>query len=222
MRIEILPCGGSAAPADAGADAPPVSCPQLARLSPSGQLVLIELQGALEMDGADPRGGQTVGTLKFPPGRENRPVLQISYHRLEGRLVKLTRPIAVLEKRVQAGAGAEDPDEALDESLRADEAPSSPPPVPAGDAPSSPPATPQPRKRARQDAAARGSPAALSSSPMPERAPRFSDGHLDFSSPNPRFAAKHERPPAVAYQVVTMIREKLLFSERPEPISKID
>lgn len=44
--------------------------PPLARLSPSGELVLVELQGSLEMDGLDEAGGQTIGVLRFPQGRE--------------------------------------------------------------------------------------------------------------------------------------------------------
>ena len=73
--------------------------PPLVRLSPSGELVLVEMQGTLEMEGGDPRGGETIGTLTFPPGREDKPILQISHHRLEGTIVKLRKPLAVLQKR---------------------------------------------------------------------------------------------------------------------------
>jgi len=45
--------------------------PPLVRLSPSGELVLVEMQGTLEMDGGDPHGGVTIGTLALPPGRED-------------------------------------------------------------------------------------------------------------------------------------------------------
>jgi hypothetical protein len=46
--------------------------PALIKLAPSGELVLIELQGSLEIDDAHPEGGQALGKLEFHPGREVR------------------------------------------------------------------------------------------------------------------------------------------------------
>lgn len=71
----------------------------LIRLAPSNELVMIELQGSLEMDDADPKGGQSLAKIEFYPGREDRPTLLISHHRLEGKIVSLTKPLAVLEKK---------------------------------------------------------------------------------------------------------------------------
>ncbi|WFC94338.1 hypothetical protein MBRA1_000968 [Malassezia brasiliensis] len=187
MRIQIH-AGQGPRPAD---DCPPPP-PPLARLSPNGELVLVELQGSLEMDGVDPEGGQTIGVLRFPEGREDKPVLQISHHLLEGKIVTLPRPIAVLEKRVTQ-AGQDESDIESD-----DDAGISPPTSPAPASPSQlakrariePPSTPtKPRD-------------ALSSSPMPERAPRYSDGHLDFSSPQPGHGKKPST--VTSYHVVTL------------------
>ncbi|WFD26784.1 hypothetical protein MNAN1_001771 [Malassezia nana] len=192
--------------------------PPLVRLSPSGELVLVELQGSLEMDGCDTRGDHVLGKLSFPPGREDRPVLQISHHRLEGTLVKLRRPLAVMRKHTHPAA------------------PTDPPSPRASSPPSSPPASPTlARKRVRtlEDSMLvhtgmddvhvtppRAPPAALSSSPMPPPPSRWSDGHLDFSSPNVRADPAARRPPTTSYSVVTLVRQKLLFSQRPEPIVK--
>lgn len=186
--------------------------PPLVRLSPDGELVLVELQGSLEMDGSDVHGDHVLGTLTFPAGRENQPVLQISHHRLEGTFVKLRRPLAVMVKQTQAPSPT---------------TPSSPNPFTSP--PSSPPASPTlARKRARTsegDAApartSRPPATALSSSPMPPPPVRWSDGHMDFSSPNVRAGAGPRRPPTTSYKVVTLVRQKLLFSKRPEPIVKL-
>ncbi|WFD19511.1 hypothetical protein MCAP1_001743 [Malassezia caprae] len=181
--------------------------PPLVRLSPDGELVLVELQGSLEMDGCDVHGGHVLGTLTFPTGRENQPVLQISHHRLEGTFVKLRRPLAVMMKQTHAPPAS----------------PSSP--TPLASPPSSPPASPTlARKRARtseSDAApVRARPVPPSSSPMPPPPVRWSDGHMDFSSPNVR-ATGARRPPTTSYTVVTLVRQKLLFSKRPEPVVKL-
>lgn len=49
-----------------------VAPPSLVRLAPSGELVLIELQGSLEIDDAHPEGGQALAKLEFHKGREVR------------------------------------------------------------------------------------------------------------------------------------------------------
>ncbi|WFD41906.1 hypothetical protein MPSI1_000543 [Malassezia psittaci] len=175
----------------------------LARLSPSGELVMIELQGSLEMDGVDPEGGQTIGKLQFHPGCEDKPVLQISHHLLEGKIVKLAKPIAILKKQVMPSS--------IEESDGENESPT-PPTSPGPASPS------QLAKRARYEAKTPPRPTTkdLDSSPMPERALRYSDGHMDFSSPQ---TDRFKKPPTTtSYQVVTIIRQKILFSKHPEPI----
>ena len=176
--------------------------PPLVRLSPSGELVLVEMQGTLEMDGGDPRGGETIGTLTFPPGREDKPILQISHHRLEGTIVKLRKPLAVLQKRT---------------------APRSRPPA---SPPTSPTASPTlSRQRARETLVTppRSSAAApSSSSPMPARPASLLDGYADFSSPHAGASDGMPLPTTTSYAIVTLIRHKLLFSQRPEPIVALD
>lgn len=84
--------------------------PQLARLS-SNEIVLIELQGSLEVEGD--AGGELIGILKFDEAVrafipcildtvtsqcdvQDRPTLQIGHNLLEGKIVTLTKPLAVL------------------------------------------------------------------------------------------------------------------------------
>lgn len=70
MRINIevpLPC--KVALSSHLATAAP---PSLVRLAPSGELVLIELQGSLEIDDPHPQGGQALARLEFHKGREVR------------------------------------------------------------------------------------------------------------------------------------------------------
>ena len=176
--------------------------PPLVRLSPSGELVLVEMQGTLEMEGGDPRGGETIGTLTFPPGREEKPILQISHHGLEGTIVKLRKPLAVLQKRT----------------------------APRSRQPASPPTSPTAsptlsRRRARETLVMppRSSAAApASSSPMPARPTSLFDGYADFSSPHAGASDGMPLPTTTSYAIVTLIRHKLLFSQRPEPIVALD
>ncbi|KZT01384.1 uncharacterized protein LAESUDRAFT_686700 [Laetiporus sulphureus 93-53] len=69
--------------------------PQLAQFG-SDELVLIELQGSLEVKGD--REGQVVGKLRIDDATQ-KPTLLIGYHLLEGRLVNLPKPLAVLHRR---------------------------------------------------------------------------------------------------------------------------
>ncbi|PKI85001.1 hypothetical protein MVES1_001074 [Malassezia vespertilionis] len=216
MRIQIHP--GSA---PASVDLSDVPGPLL-RLSPNGELVLVELQGSLEMDGLVSGGGHTIGTLRFPASQEGKPVLQISHHRLEGSFVKLRKPLAVLEKRV-GSADTLDMEHAPDHDAELQHA-SSPPtsPLAHDDLYASPS---QQRKRAKTDLVqtpTRAGHGTVSSSPMPERMQRFSDGFMDFSSPQGKGAVE-ERPHVVtSYHVVTIVRQKLLFASRPEPVVQLD
>ncbi|CAO1629386.1 unnamed protein product [Jaminaea pallidilutea] len=88
----------------------------LLALSPEGELVLIELQGSLEMENisaanGDGGEGQTIGELIWGSRAEDRPTLLLSHHRLEGKLVNLAKPLAVLEKRQRVGDGQAENDE---------------------------------------------------------------------------------------------------------------
>ncbi|EIN09965.1 hypothetical protein PUNSTDRAFT_65900 [Punctularia strigosozonata HHB-11173 SS5] len=68
--------------------------PRLVKLGDanSDELVLIELQGELETEGV--KDNQVVGTLKLD--ENDKPTLMIGYHLLEGKLVNLSKPLAVL------------------------------------------------------------------------------------------------------------------------------
>ncbi|KDN41154.1 hypothetical protein K437DRAFT_238485 [Tilletiaria anomala UBC 951] len=103
MRIHLhLNHGSSRRPTPTFGDNVPSS---LTRLTPNGELVLIELQGSLEMSGLEDcgEGAQLLGTLSFEKGISEHPVLTVSHHRLEGKIVSLQKPLAVLEKKRRAG-----------------------------------------------------------------------------------------------------------------------
>ena len=130
-------------------------------------------------------------------------MLQISHHLLEGKIVKLARPIAILKKQVMPAS--------IEESDGENENPT-PPTSPGPASPS------QLAKRARYGAITppRSTKKDPDSSPMPERALRYSDGYMDFSSPQ---TDRFKKPSTTtSYQVVTIIRQKILFSKHPEPI----
>ena len=55
------------------------------------EMILLELQGTLSTDTYE------IGTLEFV---QDQPVLVIGHHRLLGQKVKLAKPFAVLEKKV--------------------------------------------------------------------------------------------------------------------------
>lgn len=112
MRIHLNLAPPHRGPHDKGPGSPSSSsapAPLLA-LSPEGELVLIELQGSLEMENVsaangDEGEGQTIGELIWGSRAEDKPTLLLSHHRLEGKLVNLAKPLAVLEKRQRVGAG---------------------------------------------------------------------------------------------------------------------
>ncbi|OSD01915.1 hypothetical protein PYCCODRAFT_1468199 [Trametes coccinea BRFM310] len=68
--------------------------PQLVQFG-TDELVLIELQGALEVEGN--KDGQLVGKLRVDPATK-KPTLLIGHHLLEGKLVNLSKPLAVMHR----------------------------------------------------------------------------------------------------------------------------
>ncbi|KDQ57261.1 hypothetical protein JAAARDRAFT_131402 [Jaapia argillacea MUCL 33604] len=68
---------------------------QLAKIS-HDELVLIELQGRLEVEGD--RTGQAVGKLTLEKVGSPKPTLLIGHHLLEGKTVTLPKPLAVLHR----------------------------------------------------------------------------------------------------------------------------
>lgn len=69
--------------------------PALAQLG-SSELFLLELQGDLILSG-DKRG-QLVGHLTVSDDGKGKPTLRIGYHLLEGTIVSLAKPLAVLQR----------------------------------------------------------------------------------------------------------------------------
>ncbi|KAI0695400.1 Ctf8-domain-containing protein [Cytidiella melzeri] len=72
----------------------PTLPPQLAKFG-TDELVLIELQGALEVEGQT--AGQLVGKLDLETDPK-KPTLLIGHHLLEGKLVNLAKPLGVMHK----------------------------------------------------------------------------------------------------------------------------
>lgn len=117
MRIHLNLAPPHRAGHDKGAGSSSSSAPApLLALSPEGELVLIELQGSLEMENVNAASGgegegQTIGELIWGSRAEDKPTLLLSHHRLEGKLVNLAKPLAVLEKRQRVGDGQAENDE---------------------------------------------------------------------------------------------------------------
>ncbi|KAJ6512836.1 chromosome transmission fidelity protein 8 [Mycena sanguinolenta] len=86
--------------------------PTLATIS-HGEVVLIELQGAFEVECTNDRerDGKLVGRLSIDDAAK-RPTLMVGYHLLEGKVTQLAKPLAVL-RRV-AGRVASDLDDEMD------------------------------------------------------------------------------------------------------------
>ncbi|THV05170.1 hypothetical protein K435DRAFT_850362 [Dendrothele bispora CBS 962.96] len=70
--------------------------PYLAKIS-HDEVVLIELQGELELQDPTQRNGRLVGTLKIDDDLK-KPTLRIGPHLVEGKLVNLPKPLAVLNR----------------------------------------------------------------------------------------------------------------------------
>ncbi|TFY54759.1 hypothetical protein EVG20_g9578 [Dentipellis fragilis] len=69
--------------------------PTLAQIG-SSELVLIELQGSLEVEGD--KHGKSVGKLTIPDDDKLKPTLLIGYHLIEGKITNLPKPLAVLHR----------------------------------------------------------------------------------------------------------------------------
>ncbi|EPQ31124.1 uncharacterized protein PFL1_01313 [Pseudozyma flocculosa PF-1] len=187
MKIPLhldLPClspGTASSAEQEGRDTTNVP-PPLLELTPTGELVLVELQGSLEItggggggsadaiegdgvrgDGGAGRAGEVLGKFVFEDGRLDRPTLLISHHRLEGKFVSLQNPLAVLRKVTAASAASAATAAQVDDE--------------EGDG--------------RQ-----------------HKKPKVDDD--DGAGASTR------------YDIVTIVRRKLLFSKRPEPVVRIE
>ncbi|KAI0090997.1 Ctf8-domain-containing protein [Irpex rosettiformis] len=78
----------------ATSSAGPTLPPQLAKFG-TDELVLIELQGSLDVEGEI--SGQLVGKLDLETDPK-KPTLLIGHHLLEGKLQNLAKPLAVMHK----------------------------------------------------------------------------------------------------------------------------
>ncbi|KAJ7024761.1 Ctf8-domain-containing protein [Mycena alexandri] len=81
--------------------------PALAKIS-HDELVLIELQGALEVEcnHDSERDGRLVGRLCIDEAGK-KPTLMIGHHLLEGKIAQLPKPLAVIQRVSNAGADAD-------------------------------------------------------------------------------------------------------------------
>ncbi|KAJ3852578.1 chromosome transmission fidelity protein 8 [Lentinula lateritia] len=72
--------------------------PSLLKIS-HDEVVLLDLQGALEVDSSHPneRDGKFIGTLTIDDDMK-RSTLRIGHHLVEGKLVNLSKPLAVLHR----------------------------------------------------------------------------------------------------------------------------
>ncbi|PPQ92247.1 hypothetical protein CVT25_008929 [Psilocybe cyanescens] len=92
----IIPVTLASASTSFSSSANPKLPPGLVKLS-NDEIVLIELQGSLEVDLNDPseRNGKLVGKLKMDEAT-NKPTLLIGHHLLEGKIAALPKPYAIL------------------------------------------------------------------------------------------------------------------------------
>ncbi|KAH8117932.1 hypothetical protein DFH11DRAFT_1699199 [Phellopilus nigrolimitatus] len=73
--------------------------PQLAKLG-TEEVVLIELQGAFQVEGD--KSGQLAARINVE--NDAKPTLRIGHHLLEGKMVNLPKPLAVLVKKTANGS----------------------------------------------------------------------------------------------------------------------
>ncbi|KXN91642.1 hypothetical protein AN958_12494 [Leucoagaricus sp. SymC.cos] len=71
----------------------------LAKIS-NDEVVLIELQGALEVEAAQSsdKNGKFVGKLTINENGREKPTLLIGHHLLEGKIASLNKPLAILTR----------------------------------------------------------------------------------------------------------------------------
>ncbi|KAJ7745660.1 Ctf8-domain-containing protein [Mycena metata] len=101
-------------PTSSASSSTPKLPPALAKIS-HDELVLIELQGALEVecthDGE--RDGRLVGRLCIDEAGK-KPTLMIGHHLLEGKVAQLPKPLAILQRVPNVDADAMDCDDPED------------------------------------------------------------------------------------------------------------
>ncbi|KAA1476227.1 hypothetical protein DENSPDRAFT_843128 [Dentipellis sp. KUC8613] len=96
--------------------------PTLAQIG-SSELVLIELQGSLEVEGD--KHGKSVGKLTIPDDDKSKPTLLIGYHLIEGKITNLPKPLAVLHR---VSPSSLEPSDAMDIDFETPSVPPSQPP----------------------------------------------------------------------------------------------
>lgn len=204
---------------------------QLTSLTPNGELLLIELQGSLEIENQAKDGHQVLGTITFEEGREDRPVLMVSHHRLEGKFVNLVKPLAVLEKKTRKDQRVlaeqdlnETPTKIGKRSAQVDAEGSTTPrnrtkrAKQGNDLPVSSPTTATPIRRKKDAMDFSSSPPYRSSPPREQDLERTETASNDNDEDD---ELQDEAQTAVYYDVVNIIKRKILFSKRPEPIVKL-
>lgn len=139
-------------------------------------------------------------------------MLTISRHRLQGKVVSLQKPLAVLQKKKRK----QKPVEGEPPRKRARMAAHEGSPMPRHDGPdeeaqevlrSSPPGTPERQAMPYSDAGDFSSPSRLGDFLNAREAHEAPQTEDDSLSSTPTY-----------YEVVSLIRKKIVFSKRPEPI----
>ncbi|KAI5451690.1 hypothetical protein NCC49_001339 [Naganishia albida] len=231
MRITLtIPTAAIKAPSTSKTD------PPLVQLAGTGERVLIELQGELGYEG-DPCG-RVVGLLGFE--RMDKPTLHLGkHHLLHGKIVTLPRPLCVIRRVKAHDRDSENEEEESDVSDSA-----TAPARRTSTNRSKPTAVPSTPSKQRTSAIPpyltpthkRQPPAPETSSPVP--APNQRDYSSDLSSPFPtakrmrmgsdeedeegpmRKVKRKTGGPARTreYETVAVVRRKIVFALRPEPI----
>ncbi|KAJ8503027.1 hypothetical protein ONZ45_g11214 [Pleurotus djamor] len=138
----------------------------LAKLG-NDEVVLVELQGTLEVDGNE-NDGKLVGRLKMD-GASSKPTLMIGHHLLEGKIATLAKPLAILHRSSSGTPEIQSPSKDQDDSMDCDQ----------------------------PDANDRGE-------------------KVDVDGSGSGAAVERER----RWEIVALVKKKILFSKRPMPIVK--